>query len=73
MFPLISSITQQQQQLHRQSVASQSKSPIKKTPSKTLTSSYSKSFISSGKQRGGATVLGEGRDVVTRETCSLLL
>jgi hypothetical protein len=40
----------------------------KKTPSKSLASFFSKSFISSGK-RGGATVLGEGRDIVTAETC----
>jgi hypothetical protein len=32
-------------------------------------SSFSESCISSGKQGGGATVLGEGRDIVTRETC----
>jgi hypothetical protein len=32
-------------------------------------SSFSESFLSSGKQGGGATVLGEGRDTVTRETC----
>jgi hypothetical protein len=36
---------------------------------KSLTFSFSKSFISSGKQGGGATVLGEGCDIVTRETC----
>jgi hypothetical protein len=30
---------------------------------------FSKSFISSGKQEGGATVLGEEHDTVTRETC----
>jgi hypothetical protein len=50
-------------------------SPIKKTfnqsPSKKQTpaSSFSESFIASGKQGGGATVLGEGHDIVTRETC----
>jgi hypothetical protein len=32
------------------------------------TSVPSESFISSGKQGGGATVLPEGRDIVTRET-----
>jgi hypothetical protein len=32
------------------------------------TSSFSESFISSGKQGGGATVLGEGCDTVTRGT-----
>jgi hypothetical protein len=31
------------------------------------------SFISSGKQGGGATVLGEGPDTVTRETCDQYL
>jgi hypothetical protein len=36
---------------------------------KSLTFSFSKSFISSGKQGGGAMVLGVGRDIVTRETC----
>jgi hypothetical protein len=39
-------------------------------PSKNLASSFSESFISSGKQGGGATVHGEGRDIVTRETCT---
>jgi hypothetical protein len=38
-------------------------------PSKRLASFFSESFISSGKQGGGATVLGEGFDIVTRETC----
>jgi hypothetical protein len=33
-------------------------------PSKSLVSSFSKSFISSGKQGGGATVLGEGHDLL---------
>jgi hypothetical protein len=42
-------------------------------PSKSLVSSFSESFISSGKQGGGATVLREEHDIVTRETCSLLL
>jgi hypothetical protein len=51
------------------SVSSQSKSPIKNPPLKNLTSSFSESFMSSGKQGGGAAVLGEGRDIVTRETC----
>jgi hypothetical protein len=32
-------------------------------------SSFSKSFIYSGKQGGGATVLGEGCDIITGETC----
>jgi hypothetical protein len=35
---------------------------------KNLTSSFSKSFIASGKQGGGATVFREGRDIVTTET-----
>jgi hypothetical protein len=39
---------------------------------KTSPSSLSDSCISSGKQRGEATVLGEERDIVTGETCSLL-
>jgi hypothetical protein len=38
-------------------------------PSKNLVSSFSKSFISSSKQGGGATVLREGHNIVTRETC----
>jgi hypothetical protein len=37
-------------------------------PSKNLPSSISKSFISSGKQGGGATVLWEGCDIITKET-----
>jgi hypothetical protein len=41
-------------------------------PSKAL-SSFRESFISSGKQGGGATVLKEGRDTVTRENCSTSL
>jgi hypothetical protein len=32
-------------------------------------SSFSKSYISSGKRGGGATVLREWHDIVTRETC----
>jgi hypothetical protein len=36
---------------------------------KNLTSSFSNSFISSGKQGGGATVLWEEQDIVTRESC----
>jgi hypothetical protein len=40
-------------------------------PSKSLMPSFSKSFISSGKQGGGATVLREQHDIVTRETCVL--
>jgi hypothetical protein len=61
MFPLISSITQQQ--------PTNQPTPIKKPsinpPSKNLTSSFSESFITSGKQGDGATVLGEGCDNVT--------
>jgi hypothetical protein len=38
-------------------------------PSKSLASFFSKSFISNGKQGGGATVLREECDIVTRETC----
>jgi hypothetical protein len=74
MFSLISSITQQ---FTNQSTPI--KNPPINAPSKNLPSipyqkrkkkkTFSKSFIFSGKQRGGATVLGEGRDIVTRETC----
>jgi hypothetical protein len=42
---------------------------IKNPHQKTLVSSFRKSFISSGKQGGRATVPGEGHDIVTRETC----
>jgi hypothetical protein len=45
------------------------KNPASIPHQKTSMSSFSKSFISSGKQRGGATVLWEGCDIVTRETC----
>jgi hypothetical protein len=38
-------------------------------PSNSLMSSFRESFISSGKQEYGATVLREGRDIVTRKTC----
>jgi hypothetical protein len=38
-------------------------------PSKSPTSLFSESFISSGKQGGGATVLREGHDIVSGETC----
>jgi hypothetical protein len=40
-------------------------SPIQKI----LTSSFRESFVSSVKQGDGATVPGEGHDVVARETC----
>jgi hypothetical protein len=43
--------------------------PSKNLPSKKAVSSFSESFISSGKQGGGAAVLGEGHDIVTREIC----
>jgi hypothetical protein len=46
------------------SVILTSSPPIQKT-----LSSFSKSFIYSGKQGGGVRVLGEGHDIVTRETC----
>jgi hypothetical protein len=42
--------------------------PNQNPPTKSLTSSFSESLIYSGKQGGGATVLGEGNDIVTRET-----
>jgi hypothetical protein len=55
------------------SVAANQNPPSKNLPSiphqNNLLSSFSKSFISSGKQGGGATVLREGCDTVTRETC----
>jgi hypothetical protein len=38
-------------------------------PWKNLLPSFSESFISSGKQGGGATVLREGHNTVTREAC----
>jgi hypothetical protein len=38
-------------------------------PPKNLLASSSKSSISCGKQGGGATVLKEGFDIVTGETC----
>jgi hypothetical protein len=67
MFPLIASVTQQQKQhSHKLPTINQ---PSKNPPSKNLTSSFHESFISSGQQGGGATVLGEGHDTVTRETC----
>jgi hypothetical protein len=67
MFPLISSITQ------RQSAASFSKQPINQktfhqSPIKNPRILLQQSFIYSDKQGGGATVLGEGCDIVTRET-----
>jgi hypothetical protein len=53
--------------------AFKAKPPKAKTPkAKSLGSSFSESFISSGKQ-GGAAVPGEGRDTVTGETWFLLL
>jgi hypothetical protein len=45
------------------SVATNQKSPLK------YLLSFSKSFISSGKQGGGVTILRQGCDIVTRETC----
>jgi hypothetical protein len=51
------------------SMAASQNPPSKSLPSKNLTSSFRESFISSGKQRGGATVLREGGDIVRRETC----
>jgi hypothetical protein len=47
----------------------QQQQPIKTPHQKRLISSFRESFISSGKQGGGATVLREGCDTVTRETC----
>jgi hypothetical protein len=59
---------QQQWQPHKQPSASQS---INQILNQSTASSFSKSFIYNDKQGGGATVLGEGNDIVTRETCSL--
>jgi hypothetical protein len=57
----------------QQPAAANQKSAPENLPSiphqKTLLSSFGDSFISSGKQGNGATVLWEGRDIVTRETC----
>jgi hypothetical protein len=47
---------------------SKSKSPKQKPQSKSLLSSFSETFISSGKQ-GGAAGLRERCDIVTGETC----
>jgi hypothetical protein len=44
--------------------AAMSVSANQKSPSKNLESSFRESFISSGKQGGGATVLWEGHDIV---------
>jgi hypothetical protein len=66
--------------LHKQPTASQSKILNQSIPSipsikfhqifiKNPASPISESFISSGKQGGGATVLRKGCDTVTRETC----
>jgi hypothetical protein len=43
--------------------------PPKHLSSKNLKSSFNESFISSGKQEGGATIFRESRDIETRETC----
>jgi hypothetical protein len=62
--------TQSQQQWQQQPIKDpHQKTSIKKPHQKTLVSSFNQSFISSGKQGGRATVLGEGRDIVTGETC----
>jgi hypothetical protein len=50
-------------------ISSRGSSSQSKFPIKNLLSSFRESFISSGKQGGGAAVLGEGPDIVTRETC----
>jgi hypothetical protein len=47
--------------------ASQAGQPIQKTSIKNPKSSFSDSFIFIGKQGGGAIVLMEGHDIVTRE------
>jgi hypothetical protein len=60
---------QQQWQPHKQPAASQSESPPIKPYQSNPWSPFGLSFISSGKQGGGATVLGEGCDIVPRETC----
>jgi hypothetical protein len=46
----------------------QQQQPIK-IPHQNLMSSFRESLISSSKQGSGATVLREGHDIVTRETC----
>jgi hypothetical protein len=55
----------QQQELHKQPAASQS---IHQILNPSPASSFSESFIYSGKQGGGARVLWEGHDIVPRET-----
>jgi hypothetical protein len=52
------------QQPPKQPTASQSKNPSKK-----ILDSFRESFVSTGKQGGGAKVLKEVFDTVTRETC----
>jgi hypothetical protein len=72
MFPLISSTTQQPASFCGSPLTNCQ--PINPSPiKKNLASSFTESFMSSGKQGGGATVLWEGCDIVTRETCVLLL
>jgi hypothetical protein len=61
MFPLISSITQQPtSSVILTSSPSINPTPIKKPFHQKNLTSFSESFISSGKQGGGATVLREG-------------
>jgi hypothetical protein len=61
MFSLISTITQQQQQCHSCSILTSRPQPANQNPSsKNLASSFCESVLSSGKQGGGAAVLGEG-------------
>jgi hypothetical protein len=75
MFPLISSITLKvsalrladtQQQTH----LSSSQLPHQQPTNQYTKSSFGESFTYSVKQGGGATVLMEGCDIVTRETCN---
>jgi hypothetical protein len=64
--------TQQPVALFRGSLTSSLQAANQNT-SKNLMSSFRESFISNGKQVGGATVLWEGYDIVTRKPMLLLL
>jgi hypothetical protein len=72
MFSLISSITQQQQQ-SATSFGKQStnQKPINPSSIKKPPVLLQRVFISSGKQGGGAAVLGEGCDILTRNLLHL--
>jgi hypothetical protein len=53
----------------RQQPPAASSAAAKLANSQPTISSFSKSFIHSGKKGGGTTVLREGHDIVTGETC----